>query len=62
MDTSLPENKLQCARCKNHIKFKKCKAFSGDIPEAILDGKHDHREPYPGDHGIQFEPKKGLEI
>lgn len=27
------------------------------IPDEIWEGKNDHKKPYPGDHGIQFEPK-----
>jgi len=34
-----------------------CKAFpDGDgIPEEIYLGEHEHKTPYPGDNGIQFE-------
>ena len=36
----------------------KCEAFPQGIPDAILFSKTNHREPYPGDHGIQFEAKE----
>ncbi len=35
-----------------------CDAFPAPpgIPQAILLGEHDHAKPFPGDHGVRFEP------
>lgn len=33
-----------------------CAAFPRGIPIEILTWKVDHTKPYPGDHGIQYEP------
>jgi hypothetical protein len=45
-----------CSVCR-HLRSasaRECDAFPDGIPDPIWTGRHDHRSPYPGDHGIQF--------
>ena len=34
-----------------------CEAFPQGIPNEIRDDKNNHKQPFPGDSGIQFEAK-----
>jgi hypothetical protein len=45
-----------CRECKHLIQWPYCFAFmSGSgIPAEIREGKFDHSNPFPGDHGIRF--------
>jgi hypothetical protein len=40
----------------NGEKYLPCAAFPDGIPDEILWNEVRHDDPYPGDHGIQFEP------
>lgn len=33
-----------------------CKAFTEGIPDDFILSNHDHTKPYPGDHGVLWEP------
>nr|PZN08600.1 MAG: hypothetical protein DIU64_10235 [Caldicoprobacter oshimai] len=60
-EVNYPRYGKQCVRCKYWMGIAEdfigssCKAFKR-IPREILEGKHDHRLPFPGDNGIRFEP------
>ena len=45
-----------CLDCKHWIANGVCTAFMEGVPDSILLGDNDHRQPYPGDNGIQYEP------
>ena len=45
----------QCLQCKHYLAAQVCDAFPDGIPIEIFTGEVDHRQPYKGDHGIQFE-------
>jgi hypothetical protein len=53
-----------CLDCR-HLRLKKgnihCEAFPDEIPAEIWIGGASHDEPFPGDHGIRFEPKDDVE-
>ncbi len=53
-----------CFDCKyfQNIKSRTCDAFPKGIPDDIWSGEVRHDKVYPGDHGIQFEPKLSNEF
>ena len=49
-----------CLFCRHYTQDEElgpaaCAAFPKGIPDAIFLGGNPHKEPYPGDHGIQYE-------
>ena len=46
-----------CMTCVHTVKGPTCEAFPAGIPQPFLNGSAEHRKPYPGDHGIQYEKR-----
>ncbi len=44
-----------CERCTLLGKGKTCVAFPEGIPDALWNAYRGHRDPFPGDLGIQFQ-------
>lgn len=52
---------IACTTCRHFVGGSippKCAAFPRGIPDDILDGEEDHRQPVRGDNGIQYEARK----
>ncbi len=46
----------QCMACAHRKPMERaCTAFPDGIPGEIWDNQADHRQPYPDDHGVQWE-------
>ena len=52
----MPQFDSKCILCSHYLLARACLAFPQSIPDEIWEARNDHALPYPGDHGIQFEP------
>lgn len=47
-----------CNRFNGYEPIMTCRAYPEGIPQEIINNLVDHRKPYKGDHGIQYEGVK----
>lgn len=52
----------QCVYCVHLAPGMRCAAYPDGIPQEIRKNLVDHRERYPGDHGIGFTPAEGTVV
>lgn len=67
--TSRPAS--QCGFCRHYVSVldrppgssgPACSAFPDGIPEELLRNRADHRQPFPDDHGVRWEPDGDVEF
>lgn len=58
---TLDLNSTLCLYCRWKINVNSCKAYE-NIPKEVFYQFIDHRNPYKGDNGITFEPKRACEL
>jgi hypothetical protein len=46
---------MSCSRLNRGANRLSCTAFPAGVPDAIWKSQVDHRKPFEGDHGLQFE-------
>lgn len=51
-------SQANCSMCVHYQADRRCQAFPDGIPQALWAGEHLHRDPYPGDGGIRYQPKR----
>jgi hypothetical protein len=53
-----------CLVCRHfhHLPGRTCDAFPEGVPDEVFLRKIEHRQPVPGDHGIQFEKATVAEL
>ncbi len=59
---AIPRFSPVCAFGRHRTGFRQCVAFAEQIPREIWTGECTHEQPYPGDHGIQFESVPGAKV
>jgi hypothetical protein len=64
----MSQSRSQCDACKHFVSpFDRdddldaptCAAFPDGIPDRVYANEVDHRDPIPGDHGVQFVAAEG---
>ncbi|HOW75414.1 MAG TPA: hypothetical protein PK959_05710 [Candidatus Competibacteraceae bacterium] len=51
-------SQANCSMCIHYQADRRCQAFPEGIPQALWTGEHLHRDSYPGDGGIRYQPKQ----